>query len=276
MPLPPALNWTFESRTERPTNGSLGRLRRAAAWLLLGLNAALDPLPAAAADLMVAAASSLTNAFQEIGKEYEKARPGTHVLFNFGASGQLLQQILRGAPVDVFASADAETMDRAEKQNLVLRTSRVNFAANKLLLIAPGDSSVQLATLADLAAPAVEKIALGNPDSVPVGRYARAALEKAVLWDRLMPKFVYTQNVRQSLDYVIRGEVEAGFVYATDAAIAPVKVRVAFEVPTDKAIVYPIAVVKGYGSENRALDFIAFVRSDGGQRILYRHGFQKP
>lgn len=276
MPLPPAPSWISELPVEHSARRPPRKFPYVPVALLLGLIAVLQPLSAAAADLMVAAASSLTNAFQEIGKEYEKAKPGMRVLFNFGASGQLLQQISRGAPVDVFASADTETMDRAEKQNLVLRTSRANFAANKLLLIAPGDSTLPLASLADLAAGEIEKIALGNPDSVPVGRYAKAALDKALLWDRLLPKFVYTQNVRQSLDYVFRGEVEAGFVYATDATIAPVKVRVAFEVPTEKPIVYPIAVVKGYGSENRALDFIAFVRSDSGQKILDKYGFQKP
>src|SRR6185312_6008229 len=128
-------------RSSRPAKGPL--------CLVLGLCAALGSLPASGADLMVAAASSLTNAFQDIGKEYEKANPGMRVLFNFGASGQLLQQIARGAPVDVFASADAETMDRAEKQNLIFRDSRVNFAANKLLLIAPGDSTLQLSSLSD-------------------------------------------------------------------------------------------------------------------------------
>jgi molybdate transport system substrate-binding protein len=244
--------------------------------VLLALCIALGTLQASAADLMVAAASSLTNAFQDIGKEYEKANPGIRVLFNFGASGQLLQQISRGAPVDVFASADAETMDRAEKQNLIFRDSRANFAANKLFLIIPGDSTLQLSSLADLAAPAVKKIALGNPDSVPVGRYSKAAMEKAGVWESLLPKFVYAQNVRQSLDYVFRGEVEAGFVYGTDAAVSPVKVRVAMEVPTESPIVYPIAVVKGYGSENRARSFVAFVRSEAGQKVLDRYGFKRP
>jgi len=255
-------------RSSRPAKGPL--------CLVLGLCAALGSLPASGADLMVAAASSLTNAFQDIGKEYEKANPGMRVLFNFGASGQLLQQIARGAPVDVFTSADAETMDRAEKQNLIFRDSRVNFAANKLLLIAPGDSTLQLSSLSDLAAPAVKKIALGNPDSVPVGRYSKAAMEKAGVWAGLLPKFVYAQSVRQSLDYVFRGEVEAGFVYATDAAVSPVKVRVAMEVPTETSIVYPIAAVKGYGSENRARSFIAFMRSEAGQKVLDKYGFKRP
>jgi molybdate transport system substrate-binding protein len=251
------------------------------AWLSLASMAFLWAFQIAAsavqaADLMVAAASSLTNAFTEMGKAYEQARPGTRVLFNFGASGQLLQQISRGAPVDVFASADTETMDRGEKQTFILGSSRVNFAANKLLLVLPGDSNLKISTLAGLADPQVQRIAIGTPETVPVGRYAKGALEKAGLWEELKPKFIYTQNVRQSLDYVFRGEVEAGFVYLTDAATSPVKVLTAMEVPVEQPILYPIAAVKGWGNQNRALDFIAFVRSEAGQKILGKYGFLKP
>jgi molybdate transport system substrate-binding protein len=234
------------------------------------------PVVAVAADLMVSAASSLTNVFQELGKAYERANPGERVLLNFAASGSLLQQIARGAPVDVFASADAQTMDRAEQQNLIYRDSRVDFAANKVLLITPGDSTLQLAGLADLTQAQVQRIALGNPDSVPVGRYARSALQKAGLWEQLQPKYVYTQNVRQSLDYVFRGEVDAGFVYATDAAVSPVKVRVAAEVALDAPVSYPIAVVKGFGNERRSRGFVEFVRSDAGRKILAKYGFLQP
>jgi len=247
--------------------------------LLTGFAALLGLLlatPGLATDLMVSAASSLTNAFQEIGKGYEKERPGTRVLFNFGASGQLLQQISRGAPTDVYASADAESMNRAEQQNLVVRSSRADFAVNKLLVVAPSDSTLPLETLQDLTKAQVQRVAVGNPDSVPVGRYAKAALERAGLWSTLEPKYIYTQNVRQSLDYVARGEVEAAFVYLTDAAISAVGVRTAFEVSTEKPIVYPIAAVKGYGNENRALDFIAYVRSDAGRKVLDKFGFRRP
>jgi len=231
---------------------------------------------AVAADLMVSAASSLTNVFQEIGKAYERVKPDERVLFNFAASGSLLQQIARGAPVDVFASADQQTMDRAEKQNLIYRDSRVDFADNKVLLMAPGGSTLQLRGLSDLAGAGVQRIALGNPDSVPAGRYAKQALEKAGLWEQLLPKYVYTQNVRQSLDYVFRGEVDAGFVYATDAAVSPVKVKVAAKVPLDAPVSYPIAVVKGFGSERRGRLFIEFVRSDSCRKILARYGFLQP
>jgi len=254
-------------------------LRLSVHWVLLCavlLFAAPIAAPVRAADLMVAAAASLTNAFTEMGKAFEKMTPGTRVLFTFASSGQLLQQISRGAPVHVFASADLETMDRAETGKLIRRSSRVNFAANQLLVIVPGDSTLDISSLPDLTKPTVQKIALGTPESVPVGRYAKGALEKAGLWSQLTPKFIFTQNVRQSLDYVSRGEVDAGFVYATDAAISPVKVRTAFKVPLDSPILYPIAAVVGFGNEDRALEFIAFVRSDAGQAILGRYGFLKP
>jgi molybdate transport system substrate-binding protein len=233
-------------------------------------------VPAHAADLMVAAASSLTNAFTEIGRAYEQARPGTRVLFSFGASGQLLQQISRGAPVDLLATADIETMERAAKQNLIVPASRVNFAANKLLLVLPADSELKIPTLARLNDAQVRRIALGTPETVPAGRYAKDSLEKAGLWEGLKPKLIYTQNVRQSLDYVFRGEVEAGFVYLTDAAASPVRVRTALEVPVEHPILYPIAAVRGWGNENGALDFIDFVRSESGQRILAKYGFLRP
>ena len=243
------------------------------ALLLLALSATL---PVCAAELTVAAAASLTNAFKEIGAAYEKATPGTRVLFTFAASGQLLQQISRGAPAHVFASADLDTMDRAEKAKLIHSSSRVNFAANQLLVVVPSDSTLEVSNLRDLTNPQAQKISLGTPDSVPAGHYAKSALEKAGLWSQLTPKLIFTQNVRQSLDYVARGEVDAGFVYATDAAISPAKVRKAFEVPLDSPILYPIAAVAGFGNEDSALHFIAFVRSDSGQEILAKYGFLKP
>jgi molybdate transport system substrate-binding protein len=264
--------------------GSLSALR---AWhavprRLLGALAAsalalsLTSAGAYADSLMVAAASSLTNAFTEIGRAYERERPEDKVLFTFAASGQLVQQVSRGAPVDVLATADQESMDRADSLRLIYRDSRANFVANTLLLVAPADSRLDLSRLPSLRDTAVSRIAVGNPDSVPVGRYAKLALEKAGLWEPLKPKYVFTQNVRQSLDYVMRGEVDAGFVYASDAMVAPVKVRTAMEVPLEKPILYPIAVVKGFGNERRARDFVAFVRSPRGQAILQKHGFLSP
>jgi molybdate transport system substrate-binding protein len=229
-----------------------------------------------AADLTVSAAASLTNAFTEIARSYEKANPGTRVLLNFGSSGSLLQQISRGAPVDVFASADLETMDRAQKQNLLVQDTRSNFVANKLVVVVPSDSIKRLQSLADLSAAEFVRLGIGTPESVPAGRYAKQALEAAGLWDALTSKYVFGQNVRQVLDYVARGEVDAGFVYTTDAAVMKDRVTVVLEAQTSQPILYPIAAVKGGGHEKAARQFIDFVKSEPGQQVLAKFGFSKP
>jgi molybdate transport system substrate-binding protein len=229
-----------------------------------------------AGDLHVSAAASLTNAFQDIAQTYEARHAGTRVLLNFGASGALLRQLARGAPVDVFASADMETMDMAEKQKLVAAGQRRNFVRNSLVVIVPRDSKLAAARLQDLGQPAVQKLAIGNPASVPAGRYTQHALAVAKLWQPIAGKVINTQNVRQSLDYVARGEVDAGFVYGTDAALMKDKVKVAFEVPLDVAISYPIARAAGATNPAEAKSFIDFVLSPAGQAVLAKYGFQKP
>lgn len=249
-------------------------MRRALVAACLGMSI----YPAIAADITVSAAVSLSNAFGEIGKAFEKASNGRHkVLFNFGASGGLLQQIARGAPVDVFASADLDTMDRAEKQNLIYRDSRGNFVSNRLVLAVPAKSTVTLGALQELTAVGVQRIAMGIPESVPVGRYTKGVLEAAGLWDTLRPKMIYGQNVRQCLDYVARGEVDAGFVYATDALLMKDRMRVALTLPTTTPIRYPIAVVKGNGQEKPAREFVSFVLTDPvARKVLEKYGFLAP
>lgn len=229
-----------------------------------------------AGELTVSAAASLTNAFQDVAKRYEAQHPDSKVLLNFGASGALLQQIAKGAPVDVFASADQESMDQAEQQKLLASGSRHDFVSNALVLIVPADSALKLKQLGDLQQPQVSKIAIGNPASVPVGRYSQAALQAAGLWDSLQPKVIGTQNVRQSLDYVARGEVDTAFVYSTDARVMPNKVKVAFDVPLQSAIRYPIGQLAGSANAEEAQRFIAYLMSTEGQAILARHGFLKP
>ncbi len=233
--------------------------------------------PAAhAVDLTVSAAVSLRDAFVDIGREFERANPQQKILFNFGASGQLLQQISRGAPVDVFAAADQDTMDRAEQQNLIDRRTRVNFTRNRLVLVVPADVAAVPARLEALGDPAWKRIAIGNPDSVPAGRYARGALEAAGLWDVLKPKLINTQNVRQALDYVARGEADAGFVYATDAAAMSSQVKLAVELATREPVLYPAAVVKGGGNARGAGLFLGFLVTEPAQRILAKYQFLKP
>lgn len=243
-------------------------LAAALAWLAVPV--------AHADDLVVSAAASLTNAFQSVAKAYEARHPGTHVVLNFAASDVLLQQIANGAPADVFASADQAAMDKAQAQNLLQAGSRRNFAANQLVLIAPASSTLKLSSLRDLAQPAVKRIAAGDPASVPVGRYTKGALEAQGLWQALSAKTVLAQNVRQSLDYVSRDEVDAGFVFATDATIAKGKVRVVMTVPTVAPITYPLAVIAQSRHASEAQAFTAFVLSPEGQSVLAQYGFLKP
>ncbi|HEX7951790.1 MAG TPA: molybdate ABC transporter substrate-binding protein [Burkholderiales bacterium] len=231
---------------------------------------------AAAADLVVSAASSLTNAFTDIAREFENRYRGTKVLVNFGGSGQLLQQIAKGAPVDIFASADQETMDKAQANGLLEAGTRADFVSNALVLVVPKDSTVSVASLADLAKKELQRVAIGNPDSVPVGRYSKSALVAAGLWGAVEQKAISTQNVRQSLDYVARGEVDAAFVYRTDAAVVADKVRIALVVPTTEPILYPVAIVKGSGTKPGARQFAGFLRSDAAQKVMEKYGFGKP
>ena len=230
----------------------------------------------AADELLVSAAASLTNAFKNIGAEFERTHPGDKVVFNFAASDVLVKQIAEGAPVDIFASADEEAMDKAVKGKWIVTVTRSNFAGNRLVLAVPRDSPLRLSALEELNAKAVRRIAISQPATVPVGRYAKAVLDQARLWGVLQERFIYTQNVRQTLDYLARGEVDAGFVYATDAALMKEKVQVALEVTTTRPVVYPIAVTTANKNARLAREFIDLVKSGAGQSILQKFGFTKP
>ncbi|HEY4146908.1 molybdate ABC transporter substrate-binding protein [Pinirhizobacter sp.] len=233
-------------------------------------------LQANASDIVVSAAASLTNVFGTVAKAYESKHPGTHVVLNFAASDVLMQQIANGAPADVFASADETAMDKAEKQGVVQKGTRRDFAANELVLIVPAAGKFTPASLNDLTSKDVGKVAVADPASVPAGRYTKSALEAARLWEPVSAKAVLAQNVRQALDYVARDEVDAGFVFATDATIAAGKVRVAMRVPTPTPITYPLAVVAHSKQPAEAKAFTDFVLSPEGQGLLAKAGFHHP
>ncbi len=256
-------------------------MKRSLFHLLLSLCILVLPFSFAGAafaqqELIVSAAASLTNAFGEIGKKFESVNPGTRVIFNFGASGALFQQIDKGAPVDVFASADQETMDQAERKGLLVSGARKDFVGNELVLILPRGTGAPVKALKDLAGGQIGKIALGNPETVPAGRYAREVLTREGLWEALEPKFIFGESVRQVLDYVSRGEVDAGFVFATDAAMAKDRVGVALEAPQHKPITYPIAVLGSTKNKDLAGRFVDFVSSREGREILSAYGFKNP
>ena len=225
------------------------------------------------ADLTVSAAASLTQAFQDIGTQFENQNPGTKVKFNFGASGALMQQIANGAPVDVFASADTDTMDKAVVKGVVAAADVKVFTTNKLVVIVPLQSQITLQQLADLKKPDIKRIAMGTPASVPAGHYAQGSLEKAGLWNEVKDKVINTTNVRQALDYVSRDEVDAGFVYASDAQLMQDKIKVAMQVTTLTPIQYPTAPVMGSANKNLSVKFIQFLQSPLAQATLKKYGF---
>lgn len=234
------------------------------------------PLLTLAQQLTVSAAASLTNVFNELAPRFEAGKPGVTLRFNFGAPGVLLQQIAQGAPVDVLASADQATVLRGMEQKLLDADSRRDFALNTLVLVVPATGGPAVRTLADLGSPSVKRIAVGKVATVPVGRYTREALESGGLWRTLESRFVYADTVRQVLDYVARGEVDAGFVYRTDALIAADKVRVVLVAGGHTPVSYPAIVVSDSRHKALARDFIAFLATPAAQDVLAKHGFGKP
>jgi molybdate transport system substrate-binding protein len=244
--------------------------------VLLSVALSLAGLAAHAADLTVSAAASLSNALRDLAPIYEAANPGTRLQLNFGASGALLQQIAKGAPVDVFASADQETMDQAQGQGLVKAEQRRNFVSNTLVVVVPMTATNLPKAVADLTQPSFARIAIGLPASVPVGRYTKSVLEAGGHWAAIEARMIGANNVRQALDYVARAEVDAGFVYATDAALMPGKVKVALTVPTPTPILYPVAPLAASPNAAQAQRFVEFLGSAPAQAVLAKYGFGKP
>jgi molybdate transport system substrate-binding protein len=233
---------------------------------------------AAAEELTVSLAISTKDVVEHLGRRFTGSRPGVALRENLGASGELAKQIEAGAPVDVFLSAGETQMDELERRGLVDPASRHVFARNTLVVIVPSDGRLGLARPDDLLDRRVTRIVIGDPRIVPAGQYAEESLRALGLWDRLRPKLVLAENVRQALDYVSRGEVDAGFVYASDAALRPGRVREAFRPPdgSHRPILYPVAVVAGSRHAALARAFVAFLVSPESVTALARFGFLAP
>jgi molybdate transport system substrate-binding protein len=230
--------------------------------------------PSSPATITVSAAASLTDAMGEIASEFEKANPGIDVELNLASSGSLRLQIEAGAPVDVFASASENHMDILAEKGLIDSRYRKDFAENTLVLVVPGNGNT-ITSIDDLTDKNIERIAIGNPQTAPVGRYAQQSLIESELWDRLEDKMIYAESVKQVLTYVERGEVDAGFVYMTDVSSAqPNSIDVVCEVPVSVSIRYPIAVISSTSHKTKAQDFVHFVTGEKGREILHSHGFK--
>jgi molybdate transport system substrate-binding protein len=237
-------------------------------------------LPAAEAQqtqqpqILVFAAASLTDAIQEISAAYEKTAH-VKVKSSFDSSSVLARQIEAGAPADGFFSADTAWMDYLQSRDLIQPGSRKNVLGNRLVLIAPAQSQIQLKIAPHFplaAALGNGRLATGDPDSVPVGRYARSALTTLGVWDEIAPRLARAENVRVALLYVARGEAPLGIVYASDA-LADKSVRVVDTFPADthEPIVYPIALTKA--AKSQAVGFVAFLTGPHGHDIFVKYGF---
>ena len=234
-----------------------------------------QPSTAQERSLTVFAAASLKNAIDDANAAYA-ARSGVKIVASYAASSALARQIEQGAPADIFVSADLDWMDYAVGKKTINETTRVNLLGNKLVLIAPKDSAIANVAIGqgfDLARLAGDgKIATGDIRSVPVGKYARAALEKLGSWTAAAPKFAMADNVRAALTLVARGEAALGIVYATDARVEPnVKIVAVFPTDSHPAIVYPFAAT--LNARREAHDYLSFIRSSAAKAIFEKHGF---
>jgi len=219
----------------------------------------------------VSAAASLADVLKEIDAAYEK-NTGTKVELNLGASSALARQIEEGAPADVFFSADLAKMDRLEKMGLIDASTREAQLSNALVVVVPSDGKRTIASGRDLAR--AGKIALADPKAVPAGIYAKAWLEKLGLWAQVEPKIVATENVRAALAAVEAGNVDAGVVYKTDAAISK-KVKVVYEVPAAEVppIIYPMALVRESKNAAGAKRYLDFLDGYEARRVFEKFGF---
>jgi molybdate transport system substrate-binding protein len=249
---------------------------RLRSWL--PLVALLLPALATAADrppITVYAAISLTNVLDELGAEYRRAT-GVPVKFSYAASSVLARQIEAGGQADAFVSADQEWMDYLDRRALIRRDTRVDVAGNALVLIAPADSGVALRIAAGFplaAALGNGRLASADPESVPAGRYAKAALTALAVWPEVQGRIAGAENVRAALAFVARGETPLGVVYATDAQAEP-KVRVVDTFPADThpPITYPAAAIANAGPEAQA--FVRFLAGPRAQAVFAKYGFR--
>jgi molybdate transport system substrate-binding protein len=227
-----------------------------------------------ALELNVSAAASLTDAITEIDALYMQKNKNITVTANFAASGTLQKQIEQGAPADVFISAGAKQMQALQDGGLLLDGTRQNLLSNKVVLVVPANSTLSMADFTGLTGAAVQKIAIGDPESVPAGTYGKQALDQLGIYDQVSSKLILCSDVKQVLSYVEAGNVDAGIVYATDAAISK-SVKVVANAPAEvnAKIIYPLAAIKASRQPDAAKAYIAFLLTAEVKAIFEKYGF---
>lgn len=229
-----------------------------------------------ASEITVSVAASLRNVFEALIAQYTAQKPNQIIYLNSAGSGTLLQQIRQGAPVDVFASADLHTMRQAQAEGLLANNTFTLFAGNDLVLATAKKHPFHITQAEDLKHKKINRIALGNPKIVPAGRYAIMALQQADIVDDLTDKIIRTRDVRQALDYIVRGEVDVAFVYRTDVQLMADKVNIAYTFRLPENVQYPIAILQDSQERLAASNFVDFIHSPVGRDILQKQGFRLP
>lgn len=240
-------------------------------------NSAGNTEPQETVELTISAAASLTDAMKEIETGYELAHPSVELNFNFGASGALQQQIEQGAPADIFISAATKNMNALVDENLIAAADQKDLLQNSLVAIVPAGSEHAVSSEQDLTEDTVKTVAIGIPESVPAGTYAKEALTNANLWGQLESKLVQGKDVRQVLQYVETGNADAGFVYKTDALTSD-QVEIAFEVDKNSYTPanYPVGIIEGTKHRTEAEQFYAYLQTPEVLDVFAKYGFTIP
>lgn len=226
-------------------------------------------------ELTVSAAISLTDVLNELKEIYEE-KTTTKLTFNFGGSGTLTQQIQQGAPVDIFISADVDWMDDLDQKELIVSATRADLTSNDIVLIANETSSFDVQSMEDITSGDVNQIAIGNPESVPAGKYTEQLLRHLDLWNELKNQFVLAKDVRQVLTYVESGNADIGFVYKSDAFLSDhINILAEADEAWHDPITYPGAVLRESAHQVEAADFLDFLKTNEAQEVFQKYGFKK-
>ena len=224
--------------------------------------------------LNISAAASLQEAMVELEEKFKEIEPNVKLQVNLGASGALQQQIEEGAPCDVFISAGEKQMNALEEKGLLLEGTNKTLLTNELVLVE--SEGTEIKDLDKLTTYDINKIAIGEPESVPAGKYAKEVLDNTNLYDKVKDKLVLAKDVKEVLAWVQQGNADVGFVYLSDAFAAKgIKIALTTDEDTHSAINYPIAVLEESKNQNKAKAFEDFLLSDDGQAILENYGFKK-
>lgn len=225
-------------------------------------------------ELLISAAASLTDVLNEIADVYKDIEPNTKLTYSFGSSGALQAQIEEGAPVDIFMSAAQKQMKALEDKGLILDGTNKTLLVNKVVLITPANSNLEISSFDDLTKDEVKKIAIGDPSNVPVGQYSEEIFTNLNILDKVSPKTVLGNDVRTVLTWVESGEVDCGIVYATDAYTTD-KVQIITEAPegSHKEVSYPVAVVKTSKNSEAAKRFLDFLSTEKAINLFTKYGF---